>query len=257
MIRMRGRAQTNFTVLRVRRDVLRRSAIGALFTARSVSAVAPGSNELAGVDGNFSFFQNVYFNGYRREVEDGRARGRRPQLPRPVQLRRRPLRPPARSPGGAAELQPRGRVPAADELPAQLRLRRASARARPTTRRAQVLLRQQLQLHHRQRQPPRVAAGAGRVPHRAAEQRRVPRRVLARVRVPAAAVPGGRHRAHPDRRLRLQTTCAWPTARGSSIGSRARRRSTSAASTTAPRRPRRSRRVSASRRSSASSRTSR
>src|SRR6185436_14171692 len=57
-------AQTNFTVLRVRRDVLRRSAIGALFTARSVSTVAPGSNELAGVDGNFSFFQNVYFNGF-------------------------------------------------------------------------------------------------------------------------------------------------------------------------------------------------
>src|SRR6185436_7071336 len=57
-------AQTNFTVLRVRRDVLRRSAIGALFTARSVSTVAPGSNELAGVDGNFSFFQNVYINGY-------------------------------------------------------------------------------------------------------------------------------------------------------------------------------------------------
>jgi len=68
-------AQTNFTVLRVRRDVLRRSAIGALFTARSVSTVAPGSNELAGVDGNFSFFQNVYFNGFaatsRTEGRDG------------------------------------------------------------------------------------------------------------------------------------------------------------------------------------------
>src|SRR6185436_15097832 len=31
--------QTDFTVLRVRRDVLRRSAIGALFTARSASTV--------------------------------------------------------------------------------------------------------------------------------------------------------------------------------------------------------------------------
>jgi hypothetical protein len=57
-------ARTDFTVLRVRRDILNRSAVGALFTARSVSTVAPGSNELAGLDGNFSFFQNVYLNGY-------------------------------------------------------------------------------------------------------------------------------------------------------------------------------------------------
>jgi hypothetical protein len=57
-------ARTDFTVLRVRRDVLRRSAIGALFTARSAATVAPGSSELAGLDGNFSFFQNVYLNGF-------------------------------------------------------------------------------------------------------------------------------------------------------------------------------------------------
>jgi hypothetical protein len=48
----------------VRRDVLRRSAIGALFTQRSKSTIAPGASELAGLDGNFSFFQNVYLNGY-------------------------------------------------------------------------------------------------------------------------------------------------------------------------------------------------
>jgi hypothetical protein len=69
-------AQTDFTVLRVRRDILRRSAIGGLFTARSVSTVAPGSNELAGVDGNFSFFQNIYINGYaaksRTETREGK-----------------------------------------------------------------------------------------------------------------------------------------------------------------------------------------
>jgi hypothetical protein len=77
-------AQTDFTVLRVRRDVLRRSAIGALFTARSVSTVAPGSNELAGLDGNFSFFQNVYFNGYlaksRTEGRDGKDLSYRTQF---------------------------------------------------------------------------------------------------------------------------------------------------------------------------------
>ncbi|MBW8861932.1 MAG: carbohydrate binding family 9 domain-containing protein, partial [Acidobacteria bacterium] len=67
--------RTDFTVLRVRRDILRRSAIGALITARSASTVAPGSNQVAGVDGNFSFFQNVYLNGYlaksQTETRDG------------------------------------------------------------------------------------------------------------------------------------------------------------------------------------------
>src|SRR5439155_18674080 len=50
---------TNFTVVRVKRDVLRRSAIGAMLTNRSVSTVAPGSNRAYGLDGAFSFFQNV------------------------------------------------------------------------------------------------------------------------------------------------------------------------------------------------------
>jgi hypothetical protein len=68
-------ARTDFTVLRVRRDILRRSAIGALFTQRSQSTIATGGSELAGLDGNFSFFQNVYFNGFvsksHTETKDG------------------------------------------------------------------------------------------------------------------------------------------------------------------------------------------
>ncbi len=55
---------TNFTVLRLKRDILRRSAIGALFTGRSVSLNEQGSNEAFGVDGVFSFYDNVNFNGY-------------------------------------------------------------------------------------------------------------------------------------------------------------------------------------------------
>jgi hypothetical protein len=57
-------APTNFTVLRVRRDVLRRSTIGALFTGRSVSEVRTGSNETIGVDGLFSLYENVRVNAY-------------------------------------------------------------------------------------------------------------------------------------------------------------------------------------------------
>ena len=57
----RARA-TNFTVLRARRDVLRRSSIGAMFTGRSVSLSGAGSNEAYGVDGVFGFFDDLTVN---------------------------------------------------------------------------------------------------------------------------------------------------------------------------------------------------
>ena len=56
--------QTNYTVVRVKQDVLRRSSIGALFTNRSKSAVADGANQVYGVDGDFSFGQAVSFGGF-------------------------------------------------------------------------------------------------------------------------------------------------------------------------------------------------
>ena len=59
-----GAASTNFTVLRVKRDILRRSRIGGIFTGRSVSTVGDGSNEAFGLDAAFSFYDNVNFNGY-------------------------------------------------------------------------------------------------------------------------------------------------------------------------------------------------
>ena len=59
-----GTESTNFTVLRVRRDILNRSSIGALFTNRSISTVADGSNQAFGVDGTFSFFQDVSLSGF-------------------------------------------------------------------------------------------------------------------------------------------------------------------------------------------------
>ena len=55
---------TNFTVLRVKRDILRRSRIGGIFTGRTVSTAGPGSNEVYGLDAAFSFYDNVTFNGY-------------------------------------------------------------------------------------------------------------------------------------------------------------------------------------------------
>ncbi len=65
--------QTNFTVLRLRRDILRRSNVGALYTRRSVSTVASGANDVWGIDGNFAFHTNLYFSGY---VAQSRTEGR-------------------------------------------------------------------------------------------------------------------------------------------------------------------------------------
>jgi hypothetical protein len=67
--------QTNFTVLRLRRDVLRRSNIGALYTRRSVSTLAPGDNQVWGVDGNFAFKTNLYFSGYAAQSRTDGRRG--------------------------------------------------------------------------------------------------------------------------------------------------------------------------------------
>lgn len=55
---------TNFTALRIKRDILRRSSVGAIFTGRSVSLVGDGANQAFGVDGAFSFYDNVNFNGF-------------------------------------------------------------------------------------------------------------------------------------------------------------------------------------------------
>lgn len=53
---------TNFSVLRLRRDILRRSSIGMMATSRSVAQAAAGSSQFFGVDGAFAFFNNLLFN---------------------------------------------------------------------------------------------------------------------------------------------------------------------------------------------------
>jgi hypothetical protein len=56
---------TNFTVARLKRDILRRSSIGLMVTNRSESTVVPDASNFAyGADASFSFFQNVSLGGY-------------------------------------------------------------------------------------------------------------------------------------------------------------------------------------------------
>ena len=63
-----GLESTNFTVFRLRRDLFRRSGIGVLFTRRSESLAAPGSSLTYGVDGSFSFMQDLNVSSYFAET---------------------------------------------------------------------------------------------------------------------------------------------------------------------------------------------
>ena len=54
----------NFSVLRVKRDIFNRSAIGGMFTHRTATPGRTGSNDGLGVDGSFGFFQNLRLDGY-------------------------------------------------------------------------------------------------------------------------------------------------------------------------------------------------
>ena len=59
-----GAAATNFSVVRVRRDILRRSAIGLVGTQRAPRLTGDASNQVVGVDASLAFFENVTFNSY-------------------------------------------------------------------------------------------------------------------------------------------------------------------------------------------------
>jgi len=74
--RLSGAQTTNFTVLRIKRDLLRRSTIGGIFTNRSVSLVGDGANQVFGVDGRFAFFDNVNLLGYLARTSTPGLRGR-------------------------------------------------------------------------------------------------------------------------------------------------------------------------------------
>ena len=59
-----GSTATNFSVIRLRRDIFRRSTIGVMGTQRSVSLDGTGSNQVYGADASFAFFQNLNIDTY-------------------------------------------------------------------------------------------------------------------------------------------------------------------------------------------------
>ncbi len=64
-----GTESTNFSVVRVKRDVLRRSAIGAIFTNRSVSSSGEGSSQTYGADATLAFHDSIQMLGYYAKTE--------------------------------------------------------------------------------------------------------------------------------------------------------------------------------------------
>ncbi|MEQ1731243.1 MAG: hypothetical protein ABL982_22975, partial [Vicinamibacterales bacterium] len=55
---------TNFSVVRLKRDVLRRSNIGLIFTGRSLAQNGTGSSQTYGADATFGFFSNLSMSAY-------------------------------------------------------------------------------------------------------------------------------------------------------------------------------------------------
>ncbi len=55
---------TNFSAVRVKRDILRRSSIGMLYTGRSVGALGAGRNDAYGLDGIFNFYNFLTITSY-------------------------------------------------------------------------------------------------------------------------------------------------------------------------------------------------
>ena len=61
---LEGIESTNFSVLRIKRDILSRSRVGMIFTDRSESTVSEGSNQLYGIDGAFAFLDDFEISSF-------------------------------------------------------------------------------------------------------------------------------------------------------------------------------------------------
>jgi hypothetical protein len=65
----------NFTVLRAKRDILRRSSIGAMLTHRSSTPGRAGDNDGYGVDASFGFYDSIRLDGYVAQTQTTNREG--------------------------------------------------------------------------------------------------------------------------------------------------------------------------------------
>ncbi len=66
---LNGIESTDFSVLRLKRDILSRSRVGLIITDRSKSTISSGSNQLFGVDGQFNFLTDFEVSGFAAKTE--------------------------------------------------------------------------------------------------------------------------------------------------------------------------------------------
>ena len=70
-------ASTNFSVVRVKRDIFARSSIGLIATNRSTGVLTTGASRAYGVDASFNLWQNLQINSFwaRSDTDSGPRRG--------------------------------------------------------------------------------------------------------------------------------------------------------------------------------------
>ncbi|MEW5984561.1 MAG: DUF5916 domain-containing protein [Acidobacteriota bacterium] len=71
-----GARSTNFAVARLKRDILRRSAVGVMATYRSEAEDGSGPASAFGVDASLAFYDNLSFNMYWAATRTGGTRGK-------------------------------------------------------------------------------------------------------------------------------------------------------------------------------------
>ena len=194
---------TNFTVLRVKRDILRRSSIGGIFTGRSVSLAGQGSNEVYGLDTALSFFDNVNLNAYY-------ARTRTPDLEGDSDSYQAAFSYSGDLYGFQIDhllvgdnFNPEVGFLRRDDFRRTFTVGAVQPAASVAGRRAPVHVGSQPRLHRDRRRSGRDPVRAGAFRHRIREQRSLRRRCPAELRAAVAALPDCVRRQHPGRRLRL------------------------------------------------------
>ena len=216
-----GAPATNFSVIRVKRDVLRRSSIGLLFTNRSESTIGPGANRSYGIDGTFAFFENLQINTYwarnrhRRAEHAGQHDSYRGQLDYSgdrytVQVERLKI---------GDNFNPEMGFVRRDDMVRDYARFKFSPRPRQPERDPQVRLRRLDRVHRERRRAARVARARGRIRARVPERRSLQRQLHQLVRVPAGA-DADRQRRAAGRRTTSSTRSASATTSASNASCR-------------------------------------
>ena len=221
---------TNFTVVRVKRDILRRSTIGAMFTNRSVADGRPRARTRPTASTRRSRSTRTSAS-----ARTGRA-PRRPALSgdddsyqAQVRLHRRSLRRARRVPQGRRQLQSRSRLRAPRRLQALVRLSCASARGRRTCRLVRKFTWEgSLEYIENGAGDLETRQQSGALQHRVRQQRSLHRRGQRQLRVPARALSGRRAASSSRSAATTSTTCRSPTTSASSGRSRATSRCSAA-----------------------------